>query len=286
MALHGAAAAPTLRWKFCTNGSVLASPTIVPGPVGHTAAVVFGSVDNSVYQLDAASGALRWRAQLGDTIVGAAAVTPDGATVFVGSSDTFLHALDGRTGASLWNASTGTTVPGSPADTSNVVWSTPVLSTMPGPGAVYFGAYTGKVYSVDAATGAQHWNFSATWAVHSGVLLLEAGGGAEPPAVVFGSLDYCVYAVRAGALLWKASLGDMVLGTPVSDGSGTIFVGSSDKRLYALNGTTGDQLWNVSTGGGIEGPATVSGGLLYVGSNDGKLYCIEVSIGLSRIVAL
>ena len=90
---------------------------------------------------------------------------------------------------------------------------------------------------LDATTGAQQWNFSATWAVHGGVALSYSAmraDGDTPPTVLFGSIDYSVYAVNRGTLLWKVATADMVLGVPTLDAdSETCFVGSIDRNLCA-----------------------------------------------------
>ena len=36
---------------------------------------------------------------------------------------------------------------------------------------------------------------------------------------------------------------------------GTVYVGSDDKKLYAINGKTGVKLWEFETGGGVLSPA-------------------------------
>ena len=85
---------------------------------------------------------------------------------------------------------------------------------------------------------------------------------------------------RQRRLVWQFSTGDLVLGTPtVDEASGTCFVGSVDRRMYALDLASGEQRWNVTTGGGIEGPATLAAGRLFFGSNDGSLYCLDAATG-------
>jgi outer membrane protein assembly factor BamB len=54
-----------------------------------------------------------------------------------------------------------------------------------------------------------------------------------------------------------------------------VYVGSYDGKIYAVNATTGKQLWNVSTGYKIGSSPALADGVLYVGSYDGKLYAIK-----------
>ena len=75
--------------------------------------------------------------------------------------------------------------------------------------------------------------------------------------------------------------------SPAIGSDGTVYVGSSDKKLYAINGKSGVKLWEFKTGGSIYGvrssPAIGSDGTVYVGSVDNKLYAIKTeSIGLAK----
>ena len=65
---------------------------------------------------------------------------------------------------------------------------------------------------------------------------------------------------------------------------GTVYVGSYDKKLYAINGKTGVKLWEFVTGGDVNSsPAIGSDGTVFVGSDDKKLYAIQTdSKGLAE----
>jgi hypothetical protein len=57
-----------------------------------------------------------------------------------------------------------------------------------------------------------------------------------------------------------------------------VYVGSSDTKVYALNGGTGQKLWEFQTGGEVSSsPAIGADGTLYVGSSDGKVYALASS---------
>ena len=54
--------------------------------------------------------------------------------------------------------------------------------------------------------------------------------------------------------------------------NGVVYVGSCDNNVYALNASTGAELWSYTTGTmGVSSPA-VANGVVYVGSDDGKVY--------------
>jgi len=75
-----------------------------------------------------------------------------------------------------------------------------------------------------------------------------------------------------------------VISSPAIGSDGTVYVGSDDNKLYAINGKTGDKLWEFETGGDVESsPAIGSDGTVYVGSSDKKLYAIKTdSKGLAK----
>jgi hypothetical protein len=79
-----------------------------------------------------------------------------------------------------------------------------------------------------------------------------------------------------GKKLWEFEAGDSVGSSPAIGSDGTVYVGSDDKNLYALDGKTGKKLWKFETGGGVgSSPAIGSDGTVYVGSYDNKLYAIK-----------
>jgi len=59
--------------------------------------------------------------------------------------------------------------------------------------------------------------------------------------------------------------------------NGIIYVGSDDKKLYAISVTTGQPLWTGSTRAPIWSSPAVVNGIVYVGSNDGNLYAFSAS---------
>jgi len=79
-------------------------------------------------------------------------------------------------------------------------------------------------------------------------------------------------------VLWEFETGFPVTSSPAIGSDGTVYVGSFDKKLYAINGKTGVKLWEFETGDQVlSSPAIGSDGTVYVGSNDKKLYAIKTS---------
>jgi outer membrane protein assembly factor BamB/predicted small lipoprotein YifL len=81
----------------------------------------------------------------------------------------------------------------------------------------------------------------------------------------------------AGVKLWEFETGGIVVSSPAIGSDGTVYVGSWDKKLYAINGKSGVKLWEFETGSAIGYSSPAIGSLsldgidtVYVGSRDNK----------------
>ena len=64
--------------------------------------------------------------------------------------------------------------------------------------------------------------------------------------------------------------------SPAIGSDGTVYVGSADKKLYAINGKTGAKLWEFETGDMAWSSPTIGpDGTIYIGSYDKKIYAIK-----------
>ncbi len=89
-----------------------------------------------------------------------------------------------------------------------------------------------------------------------------------------------------GTVKWKFKTGDGIESSPTIDGDGTIYVGSHDGYLYAIN-PDGTQKWKVKIGTPIEKqkyghlsstsstPAIAQDGTIYLASRDQSFYAID-----------
>lgn len=90
-----------------------------------------------------------------------------------------------------------------------------------------------------------------------------------------------LYASETVQYKWKFKTEGEVWSSPaVVDG--TVFFGSNDHNIYAVNAENGKQIWRYITLGAVQSSPAVVNGTLYVGSNDGKLYAIEAHNGVPR----
>ena len=88
--------------------------------------------------------------------------------------------------------------------------------------------------------------------------------------------------VKIGTPIWEFETGSIVSSSPAIGSDGTVYVGSMDNKLYAINGKSGVKLWEFETGGDVwaSSPAIGSDGTVYVGSYDDKLYAINGKSGV------
>jgi large repetitive protein len=91
------------------------------------------------------------------------------------------------------------------------------------------------------------------------------------PVVSWGAEDAVI--ARIGSGIWSS---------PAVAPDGTIYVGSSDTNLYAVNGA-GDIKWAFKTGGPVwSSPAVGDDGTIYVGSSDNSLYAVNPDDGSKK----
>lgn len=118
----------------------------------------------------------------------------------------------------------------------------------------------------------------------SAALALAAPSG--PDAVFRGDLAHTgVYRSlpleQFGGVEWRVQTGGMVQSTPAVAG-GTLYVGSGDGHLYALDARTGETRWRFAAGPAISSSPAVAGGLVFVGARDGSYYAVDARTGRER----
>jgi len=98
------------KLKVPTGDLIASSPAILAG------IAYVGSADGNEYAIDLSSGAVRWKAFLGQTTNKAcypktmgvtSSATVEGGVVYVGGGDAFWYALDAATGGVRWRVATG-----------------------------------------------------------------------------------------------------------------------------------------------------------------------------------
>lgn len=248
--------------------------------VGGNGVVYVGLASGYVAALSGTAGTLLWRYRTAGPVDGSVAVSPSG-LAFVGSDDGCLYALDAASGALQWKFQTGDRVRGSPA-VSLTGNGTDIA-------AVFVVSDDGVLYCVDSI-GALVWKTNSSGLPGLGSFGVGVSLGADG-ATVFagvtagkGQTAVAAFDIESGDLKWTTALNGPV-GYPVLDSAGTVFVGTgslepddddSSGRLLALNGSSGEVLWSLSTSATVEGVVVGPNRALYTVGAGGRLSALIV----------
>ncbi|HSC13148.1 MAG TPA: PQQ-binding-like beta-propeller repeat protein [Rhodanobacteraceae bacterium] len=168
-----------------------------------------------------------------------------GGMIYFGSDDGYVYAVDAASGRQVWRRGT-----------KGPVSATPAVDH----GVLYIGSFDGKFYAFDAKTGAPKWKFSTV-----GERQFEAKGlnGWQPNSQTIPDPF------------------DIYLSSPVVV-SGTVYFGSGDGNLYALDANSGEQRWKFAAGDVVHASPGYADGVVYVGSWDSYFYAIDAASGKEK----
>jgi outer membrane protein assembly factor BamB len=213
--------------------------------------------------------------------LGWSGATIDNGTVYLGSVGEIV-ALDTSDGNIIWDETIET--PGSSGGFGCAVPATAVAiyGNLAVDGElVYIGGSDGKVYAFRFGKGEWEWSYPREGGIGSiiGGLVFAQG------KVYFGSSNGKVYALEAEGLfeVWEKPFEtkDAIWSTPTIDGN-TLFIGSFDKKLYAIDVTTGKAKWAEpfdEAKGPIITTPLVYNNIVYIGSFDRYLYAVDAATG-------
>jgi outer membrane protein assembly factor BamB len=152
-------------------------------------------------------------------------------------------------------------------------------------GRLYFANIRGGFFAVDAKTGKLVWRrklgylSAASPAVGDGVvyqpLLNRPGRERGPSSGVLLAMD-----AETGKDVWRFHTGAVESSPLLLDG--TLYFGTFDNRVYALDAKTKRVRWSYKTGDDVKGGPAYSRGTIYTGSYDGKVYALDARSGKLR----
>jgi outer membrane protein assembly factor BamB len=169
------------------------------------------------------------------------------------------------------------------------VYGSPLLAP---DGYVYVGCWNGKLYAANADTGATKAIYDVNPPDSINAWVIETTPALSRDA---STLYVCTsrlagtYLFDAGAIvavrttvevLWRTAVGGAIEGSPTIAADGTLYAGSEDKYVYALNGADGTIKWTRQLDGAITASAAIGGdGTVYIGSNAQRFVALNPADG-------
>ena len=180
--------------------------------------------------------------------------------------------------------------------TNGEVISSPTVAN----GSVYFGGTDGRFYSVSAASGAENWRFVSGSRIASSPAVYDH-------TIFFENYDGTFFALdnSTGKPRWKFLTEgerrfagrnlhgikpagetmpdpfDVFLSSPAI-WNGTLYFGSGDTNVYALDARTGALKWKFRTGDVVHASPAVEAGTVFIGSWDSYFYALDAATGALR----
>ncbi len=235
-----------LLWSTSINCSFYGCPIVADGLVH------MGTYCGEIAALHTRSGTVAWKRRAMGGAVGTPLVA--NGMVYYGERDQRrLAAFDAKSGRTVWTSTTYSEI----GDRSPALWNGLLIQTDPM-----------VTYGFDAATGAQRWTRSVgavgrvSPATSEGVFYLSNLGG---QLIALRAVD--------GTILWTGAIGEIGNSFPaVDENTGTVFVSSTDRRLYAFStqgcrdSPCGPAWWGALEQAGGENGVAVGDGKVYAGA--------------------
>jgi outer membrane protein assembly factor BamB len=215
--------------------------------------VYFGSYDQNLYCLSAASGALIWKY----ATEGPIHCTPsiDKGNVYISGCDETFRAINANTGKQAFSLPLN----------SNAGASAAIRN-----GRAYVGTFGNEVLCIDLQRKLVQWIFkhpTRNFPFYSSAAVTNN-------RIILGGRDKMIHCLDSmtGKEIWNFLTRARVESSPLVSGS-RVFIGSTDGRLYELDLASGKNIWEFNAGSPLSAsPAAVANSLV-IGSQDGMLYC-------------
>jgi outer membrane protein assembly factor BamB len=213
---------------------------------------------------------LWWSYPLGSYVVSSPTVW--GGYVFIGDNNGDVRSISYSTGTLIWSFHAAASVQSSPAI---------------GYGNIYVGSGAGtggKVYALDVYSGTQVWAYPSSGyvqcrsspALHDDKVIVGVQAGTDGKVIALNPYD--------GSLIWQypttGGIGVMGFSSPVIS-NGRVMICSWDGYVYALDETTGTELWKTDLGYPAVGDCTpaVYESYLCVTADHGWVYFLDPNDG-------
>lgn len=281
-------------WEFACQGDIRSAPAII----GDT--VYVASMDRHLYALDLATGKQKWKVMLGSMEAGPAVKN---GRVYVGDLEGKLHAVDAATGKALWAFETMGEIHASANFAGDDILIGSHDSTLyrvtPAGKKAWEYKIDGPINGAAAVTGDRTFVAGCDSLLHvvdtntgKAVGTVDIGGQPAATAAVAGDFAYVgtVSGNQVLAVNWKtvkkgwefaAKRRQQPFYSSAAVTDKLVVVGSRDRNIYALDRSTGAEIWSVATEGNVDASPVVVGSRVYVGSmaSSGDFYALDLATG-------
>ena len=269
--LESKPAAKEVAWTFEADEGLfgkMSSGIETEPAIGVDGTIYATAMAGDVYAIDQTSGKKKWEYKVGKPYV-SSPVVDDSGTVYVAAKG--LFAFNGTTGAKLWDNSSGGSFSFGKYSTAPVIV----------PGGLLVSLYEdlsedeNSLRAFDSKNGDQKWTFE----------LEESGGFGDEASTPAVASDGTIYLGRGSVFLaldgktgkkkWDFETGRGILSSSIESSpaigeDGTVYFGAADGKVYALNGKTGDKIWDRKVDSSVNGsPAIGPNGLVVISYGSG-----------------
>jgi outer membrane protein assembly factor BamB len=232
-----------ILWTAALDG---ASPVGRPAINGHL--VVAAASNGTLHAFQLRTGTPVWSASVGPLV----ALASEGSRIDVlarspSSIDETLAALDAATGRMLWHYDAGTAA-------SSLLTSGSTIFLVQ-----HQGNAASSLLSIDATTGSARSAIPMTFQVDDAASAIADGRG----YVVCDTVAICAVNLATGALAWRYATNSAIPGGVVAAG-GTIFAGTGDGALLAIDARSGKPIFTFQANGPVLAQPLVVGPIVYL----------------------
>lgn len=189
------------------------------------------------------SNRVKWKFRTNGSVISSPAVV--NGTIYVGSSDHNFYAINLDSGTLKWKFKAKGRIASSPAIADGVV---------------YFEDWNGTLYALEAGTGGVKWKFQTAGEHRFTATHLH---GSQPAAESMPDpFDFYL----SSPAVWN----------------GTVYFGSGDGNVYALDASTGALNWKFKTGDVVHASPAIADGTLFIGSWDSYFYALDAATGKEK----
>jgi len=202
--------------------------------------------------------------------------------IYAGSTDGSVVAINSSTENLEWSYSIApVTAPSSglscgQTSATTAIYGTPVVDR----DIVYIGTYSGQVYALTIARGADRWVYPRTGSIGA----IVGSPVIANETIYISSSDSMVYALDTihGDLKWKSEILDEEgkrhekLWTSLVVHDGAVYMSTFDGHIYALSAETGELDWSFESEAGFTSSPVIDEDTIFLGSFDRYLYAVKI----------